>query len=378
MMPDPVDPREPRDPLAAAQAAALAGLSNVRPIRSELADRDAAKCVTLGEFLDAVEQPVWIVEGIIQRGYLYALTAPTNHGKTAVSLVMAMCVAAGLPFADCATTQGNVLILCGENQDGFRMRLLATLSALGVTPDAIAGRVWVYPQSDPLEQILPTLRDDVTRLGMGELAFVLVDTSVSYFSGQDENDNVAALYHAKALRALTAFPGLPTVMANCHPTGSAEKAGCVPRGGSAFLNEIDTNLTVWADLDTSEFHWTRKKRGPDFDPIYFEYKAITLEQFGRKVPTVVASHITEEREVVIRKARREDENKVLYELAHNANGTFSEWANGCGFVSSTGKPLKSKVFRILERLKEVKLVANDRRKGWHLTNAGSQEANSIT
>jgi hypothetical protein len=368
---------EPIDPLAKAQAAALAGLSNVRPIRSDLASGDVVKCVTAAQFLADVDEPVWLVDGLVQLGYLYALTAPTNHGKTAVSLVMAMCIAAGIPFADLPTVRGRVLLLCGENQDGFRLRMLATLDSLGLTPASIVGYCWVYPQSGALEKILPGLKEDVVKLGMGDLAFVLVDTSVAYFSGQDENDNVAALWHALALRELTRLPGTPSVMANCHPTGSATKEGCVPRGGSAFLNEIDTNLTVWADGDTSELHWTRKKRGPDFEPLWFEYCGKTLRQFGRNVPTVVAQHISEDRDVAIRKARREDENRVLYELNANPGGTFSEWAQCCGFISSKGTPLKSKVFRLLERLKEVKLVANDRRKGWHLTKAGEEEARSI-
>lgn len=368
---------DPIDPLAAAQAAAMAGMSgnNVRPIRADMVERQAVKCVSVEAFLADVEEPRWLVDGIVQSGYLYSLTAPTNHGKTAVSLVLAMCVAAGRPFAGCGTQQGNVLILCGENQDGFRLRMMATMQSLGIAPQDIAGRCWVYPQSGSLLEILPGLKEDSA--AMGDLAFVLVDTSVSFFSGQDENDNVAALWHALALRELTKLTGSPAVMANCHPTGSAAKEGCVPRGGSAFLNEIDTNLSVWADGDSSELHWVRKKRGPDFDPIWFEYSAITLEQFGMKVPTVVALPITEDREAAIRKGRREEENRVLYELNRNPEGTFSDWASCCGFISSKGTPMKSKVFRVLERLKVAKLVANEPRKGWHLTQPGKIEAQQI-
>lgn len=371
MMPEPIDP------LALAQAAALAGQSsgNVRPIRPDLADREVVKCVSAQRFLEDVEEPNWLVAGFVQRGYLYGLTAPTNHGKTAVSLVMAMCIAAGKEFAGNPVTQGGVLILCGENQDGFRLRMLATMQSLGIQASDIAGRCWVYPQAGGLLQILSVIKEDAQ--SMGELAFVLVDTSVAFYDGVDENDNVAALTHALALRDLTRLPGNPAVMANCHPTGSAAKEHCVPRGGSAFLNEIDTNLTVWADGDTAELHWVRKKRGPDFDPMYFEYSALTLEQFGRKVPTVVAVPITEEREATIRKGRREEENRVLYELYRNAEFTFSDMCHLCGFLTASGNPHKSKLFRVLERLKDAKLVDNTRRKGWHLTKSGSEEAKNI-
>lgn len=371
MMPDPVDP------LDLARSAALSGQhgGNVRPIRPDMVEKPPVKCVPALDFLADVEEPHWVVSGIVQRGYLYALTAPTNHGKTAVSLVMAICIAAGIPFAGCDTMSGHVLILCGENQDGFRLRMLATMESLGVVPGSLAGKLWVYPQAGNLLEIAQGIKDDAQ--GMGELAFVLVDTSVSFFGGSDENDNVAALWHALALRDLTHLPGNPAVMANCHPTGSAAKEGCVPRGGSAFLNEIDTNLSVWADSETSELHWVRKKRGPDFDPLLFEYKALTLEQFGRKVPTVVALPITEERERVIFKTKREEENRVLYEMLRTKDWTFSEMATACCFVSSTGNPMKSKVHRTLGRLLEVGLVKKDRRRGWYLTTAGKEEAERI-
>lgn len=369
MMPDPVDP------LAQAQAAAMAGMSNVRPIRSDLGERSVVKCVPAGAWLSDIEEPCWVVAGIVQRGYLYGLTAPTNHGKTAVSLVMAMCIAAGKPFAGYEVTRGNVLILCGENQDGFRLRMLATMESLGISQADIAGHCWVYPQAGGLLGILSGIKEDA--LKMGELAFVLVDTSVSFFDGADENDNVAALTHALALRDLTRLPGNPSVMANCHPTGSAAKESCVPRGGSSFLNEIDTNLTVWADAETSELHWVRKKRGPDFDPILFEYKVKSMDQFGRKVPTVVAMPITEERERQIFKDKRQEENRVLYEMLRESDWTFESMAVACGFMSSTGHAMKSKVHRVLGRLLEVKLVGKDRRRGWYLTAQGEKEAQSI-
>lgn len=366
------------DPLAQAQAAALAkaaGASNVRSIRADVVERAAVHCLPASAFLADVEEPSWVVAGIVQAGYLYAMTAPTNHGKTAVSLVMAMCIASGKAFAGLEVQRGNVLILCGENQDGFRLRMLATLQALELTPAGIDGYCWVYPQSGGLLTILAGIQDDAKE--MGDLGFVLVDTSVSFFDGADENDNMAALQHALALRELTKLPGSPAVLASCHPTGSASEEGCVPRGGSAFLNEIDTNLTVWADAETSKLHWMRKKRGPDFDPILFEYKAVTLEQFGRKVPTVVALPITEDREASIRKAKREEENRVMFELNRESEWTFSEMARLCGFLDRHGNPIKSKVHRVLNRLKEVKLVDCDRRKGWYLTAKGKEEAKYI-
>lgn len=384
MMAKPIDPVE--EAIRKAQADAFGATARVVPMRSggSLAQVPTGPvCVGIDAFLAETDPPEWLIGGIIQSNYLYALTAPTNHGKTAVSLVAAICVAAGCSFAERPVKQGNVLILCGENQDGFRLRMLATMESLGVSLDDIRGRVWVLPQSTGLAFVLEQIKADAS--GMGELSLVLVDTSVSFFAGDNENDNQQAYSHARDLRELTMLPGKPAVLVNCHPSASAGKdmsrESCVPRGGSAFLNEIDTNLTVWAEGENAEFHWMRKKRGPDFSPILFEYRAIYIEQHGQKVPTVVAVPISEERERQMRTRRKEEEDRMLWALLRTPGGTFSEWAHDCGFLvqqgANAGSPLKVKVARVLERLKESKLVERTKRDGWVLTAKGKEEAKKI-
>ena len=103
MMPEPIDPVE--EALRKAQADVFQAVPStggkVVPMRqgSLAAVPTGPVCQTIDEFLQEGDAPVWLVGGIIQSNYLYALTAPTNHGKTAVSLVMALCIAAGIPFA---------------------------------------------------------------------------------------------------------------------------------------------------------------------------------------------------------------------------------------------------------------------------------------
>jgi len=382
-MTDPVD-----DAIAKAQANAFqavpAGGAKVTPIRSGIASiPDGPVCQAVDAFLNDGDAPEWVVAGILQTNYVYALTAPTNHGKTAVSLVMALCVAAGRLFAGRQVKQGNVLILCGENQDGFRLRMLATMESLEISLNDIRHRVWVLPQSTGLAYLLEQIKKDADT--MGDLALVLVDTSVSFFTGDNENDNQQAYSHARDLRELSLLPGKPSVLVNCHPSSGAGKdmtrESCVPRGGSAFLNEIDTNLTVWSEGETAELHWMRKKRGPDFAPVLFEYKAINVEQHGQAVPTVVALHIDEEREKRLREQRKEAECRLMYEMYRNPNGTIREWAMDAGFMIRSGKaaggPHVSFTARTLERLKEYKLAERSRRDGWVLTKAGKEEAKDI-
>lgn len=381
-MADPID-----DAIAEAQKAAFRSATvpaNVVAIRGGIASIPSGTvCCAVDSFLAETEAPVWVVAGIVQSNYVYAVTAPTNHGKTAVTLVMALCVASGIPFAGLPVTRGNVLILCGENQDGFRLRMLATMNSLGITLDDVRGRVWVLPQSTGLCYLLEQIKKDAE--AMGDLTMVLVDTSVAFFGGDNENDNQQAYSHARDLRELSMLPGKPSVVVNCHPAAGAGKdmtrESCVPRGGSAFMNEIDTNLTVWSEGETAEFHWMRKKRGPDFSPILFEYRAVNIVQHEQNVPTVVAHHIDEQREKDLRRNRKEAECRLMHAMYAAPNGTIREWALDAGFVIKTGRLAGqahvSFTARTLERLKEYKLAERSRRDGWVLTKTGKEEAKDI-
>ena len=73
------------------------------------------------------------------------------------------------------------------------------------------------------------------------MSLLIIDTSAAYFEGDDENSNVQLGGHASGLRELS-LPGGPTTIINCHPTKNATDDNLVPRGGGAFLAEVDGNL----------------------------------------------------------------------------------------------------------------------------------------
>ena len=117
---------------------------------------------------------------------------------------------------------------------------------------------------------------------------VIVDTSAAYFLGADEN----------VLRVLTTLPGRPCVVVLCHPIKHAMDATqLLPRGGGAFLGEIDGNLTAWKHDETLvELSYT-KLRGPGFEPVTFRLEKVTTPKLvdakGRMLPTVRAVAISE-------------------------------------------------------------------------------------
>ena len=74
------------------------------------------------QFLRGYIPPNYVVDGVVQKSYLYALTARTGHGKTAVAMLMAQSIARGVPFHNHEVEQGKVLFLAGENSQDVRVR----------------------------------------------------------------------------------------------------------------------------------------------------------------------------------------------------------------------------------------------------------------
>jgi len=122
---------------------------------------------------------------------------------------------------------------------------------------------------------------------VGPLDLVIVDTSAAYFLGADEISNTEMGKHARMLRALTGLPGSPYVLVLRHPIKHVlEPAQLLPRGGGAFLAEMDGNLTLCKHDDVLVELHHGKIRGPGFEPMMFRF-----DKFATLSP-VASKHIT--------------------------------------------------------------------------------------
>jgi len=143
------------------------------------------------------------------------------------------------------------------------------------------------------EQLEEQLRAEIAGTGDDGATLIIIDTSASYFEGIDENSNPIMGAYARRLRRFTTFPGGPTVLVACHPIKNAGPDNLLPRGGGAFLAEVDGNLTATRSDTIVTLHWLGKFRGADFDPIPLELRSVTAERLtdrkGRAIRTVMAA-----------------------------------------------------------------------------------------
>jgi hypothetical protein len=311
------------------------------------------------QFVKDFVPPDYVVDGILQRRFLYSLTGKTGSGKTAVVLLLAAYIALGRPIGDIETFQGPVLYLAGENPDDVRARWIAMsqqheFDAATIPVYFLPGRFKILEMRD---RILEELR------AIGSIALVVIDTSAAYFEGDEFNSNAQIGAHARMMRELVDLPGGPCVLTPCHPIKGAGADNLVPYGGGAFLNEVDGNLSCAVDGVAVEVHWQGKVRGPDFEPLSFELKTVTNELLkdsrGRLMPTVIARSLSDTAKEEISKAGVANADRLLAEIDQDGKASIAELARRCGFISAAGKEQKSTVFRLLKKLKAAKLIADE-------------------
>jgi hypothetical protein len=328
------------------------------------------------QFIDGFTPPAYLIDGILQRGYLYSLTARTGHGKTAVAMYVAQCVARAENMHGRAVKQGTVLLLAGENPDDIRARFLVLGEAYGFVPEQLKMRFIAGVVNIATRMVEIRAEADA----IDDLVLVIVDTAAAYFPGDETNSNSQQGAYARLLRELTFLHGKPAVLVNCHPIKNAAQDNLLPMGGSAFLNEVDGNLTLWADAERQvSLHWLGKFRGPEFEPLAFELRMADSVRVhdadGRLMPSVVAVPVADLTMEEGRRKLENDENRVLKIMAASPNATFEQIAVRCGFVNE-GRPSRSKVQRIIKSLLEFSFVSKHRNGKYKLTKKGETEIGS--
>ena len=327
-------------------------------------------------FLATFTMPDYLIDGIIQRGRLHALTSPTGHGKTAVALFLACMMATARNIGVLEVTQGNILFLAGENPDDLCVRLHAACQVHGIMPGMLP--IYFMPGNFPLDpEAAEKLKQQIDGMGI-TFSLIIGDSLAAYFPGDDENHNVQMGAYARNWRVLTTCVGRPAVLALAHPIKAATRDNLLPRGGGAFLAEIDVNLTLWAegDREVTTLHWQGKIRGADFQPVTFGLSPVVLNDKkdvkGRSLPSVVATLRTTEQAEQSMKVMISDENAVLEHLRRSPGISIKDIALECGWASDTGLPNKARVYRRLKTLEDMKLAKNWRGK-WIITDAGKAE-----
>jgi AAA domain len=338
------------------------------------------RIVSFAEFIKDFAAPDYLIRGVLQKRFIYAITADTGKGKTAVCLTIAMCVATGRSLHDRKVAKGRVLYFAGENSDDVRMRCIALAAEMQIGPETLD--LYVLDGTFSISGMIDRIREQTEAIG--EFALVIVDTSAAYFREEfeDENSNTQAGKHVANLRAMMqAIPGQPTTIVCCHPVKKAAEDNLLPRGGGAALAEYDGNLTCHLINDVVKVHWQGKFRGADFAPFHFQLRETTHNRLrdsdGGLIGTVIAVPITDEKHRQVVQGHGSEADQVLRLLSEDGTMSHAEIARRLGWVSNdveTPTPNKGKVNRIIHRTLKPKKLIQERHtgSGYTVTSAGEK------
>ncbi|MBB6299421.1 AAA family ATPase [Rhizobium leucaenae] len=326
--------------------------------------------ISSGDFVRGFVPPDYAIDGIVQAGFVYSVTASSGTGKTAILLLLTALTALGKELGNREVRKGRAIYFAGENPDDVTMRWIAQAHHMGFNPDQID--VHFVPGVFSIPGLFEEVSKAVKELGGADL--IIVDTSAAYFQGADENANVDMGRHARDLRTLTTVDGHPCVLVACHPTKSADQSNLLPRGGGAFIAEMDGNLTCAKVGDgTVKLHWQGKHRGPDFEPVIFDLSTVTApllkDSKGRDVPTVMAQALSTSEARGLAASSRRDEDDALLQIDRDVKASLVTIADNMGWKRDDGSAHKDRARRATDKLRKDKLVTYEGRK-WKITSAG--------
>ncbi len=320
-------------------------------------------------FVSGFTPPDALIYGYFPRGRLMTLTGPTGAGKTNVALYLTACVAAGVNFAGSPfpADVGNVLFLAGENPDDVKARVLALFDEWKLSPEA-CDRIAFVEKPFSINEHIEEIRSYSSEGRAFDL--IVVDTLMAFFPGDDDNSNAEMKAFAQELRLLLEIPGNPLVLVPAHPTKSATKEDLQPRGGGAFLAEIDGNYCLWpsADKTTELYPHPFKFRGTPFPPLKLQIKVRsdvpgTEDSKGRPItiPLVVPISAKEVAQKVEMEITQMD--KILLPLEGKKHVQRRDLLEASGLARST---FNDKLSSLKDKLKLIE--AN--RGQYSLTNKG--------
>ncbi|MGB1215021.1 MAG: AAA family ATPase [Pikeienuella sp.] len=317
------------------------------------------------EFLADLKPLEYLIDGVLPTGVVYSLTGYPGHGKTTLAIQLALSVSLGEEFSERDTESGDVLFLAGENPYNLKWQYAAALAARDITS---APRLHFVEGHFSISAMTETLNAKMAELP--NLKLVIIDSLQAFFEGDDDNANIKMVEAARQFREIGNVGSRPAVLVIAHPAGKEPKReNLVPRGGGAFLAEIDGNLTVWGHgEDQQTLHHSPKFRGAGFEPMDFVMATYQFDHLTDTHGTPLRLKVSRQALQIEQSTRADRHNdslrRVLVELSGYPRMSLRE------LQSRTGIP-KSTVSDLIYEAKDEKLIRRHA-KGWKITEGGEE------
>lgn len=268
---------------------------------------------------------VYAVDNLFVQGQLVAITGKTQSGKTAFAMKLAGCKANGKAFASHDCPQGHVLYIAVENEVDALHRYICMVETQPGFDEA-----YFHVRTAKDRKAVGVILEEFERYAAArkiELSMVIIDTAPAMSPVEDELNNTQQGDYARALRRFCSLPGRPVTLPLCHPNKHPHNASeCLPRGGGAFLNELDGNITLWPGDDVVEVAFT-KLRQLSWQPFQFRFTPIeatkTKDAKDNLLRSVSVEFIDDAERERVSHLRTTNIEKVLSAMGNATDGHFT-------------------------------------------------------
>jgi hypothetical protein len=272
-------------PMASISAKVLADLKAI-------AKEDHGLVQDYDEFTKMDEGLEYIVDDLILEGSFIAIAAIPGHGKTAVAVTLAVCVASGTPFGDHETTMSKVLYLAGENPGDVKRRFPVACQVLGIDEELVRQNLKFIAISMPLEDEANLNRIIDDAIEHGSYGLIIVDTKIAYSNATNENDAAQGQKFAEACFRLKGELSKSLVVL-AHAAKATDKDNVTSRGSGAIYAAVDCEWACWMDLNSPVIQlFPNKVRGDRWLRMYLEAQKNTIPELvtkrGKEIWTVTA------------------------------------------------------------------------------------------
>ena len=139
----------------------------------------------------------------------------------------------------------------------------------------------------------------------------------------------------------------------------------LPRGGSALLNELDGNLTLWkVEEGLTELHTLGKFRGAPFDPLSFEMELVKptelVDARGRQLAITIVKPVGDLRKIELVRKAELDEALALAAIRDNPRISVEALGQVIGKSKTSGKRMRDELLTlkwIKKRARQLQLTS---------------------
>jgi len=274
---DPFETAGPGGGEEAAQTPTDAGASAPEPAPSVDPVEAFLGQLKSSEELESIEDPEFLIEGIMDLDTVTRITGKSGHGKTFVMMDMSACIAMGRPWHGYPVTQGLVVYMVAEGARGWRKRLRAWekryLDGAFIPKEALM----ILPM--PIQS---TNREEwnLWRMALSRLkpSLVIMDTQARVTVGVDENDAKEMGIFVERLEQIRRETGACVV--TVHHLGHEGQHG---RGSTAVVGALGSEIRVKKTAPGKlQVECEKMKDAEEFEPIKFELETVVLGESPSK------------------------------------------------------------------------------------------------